>query len=1515
MKRVLTVLLSLALVLSSVTEAFATNINMNVNGNVETVDTNEEKFFNVEFTNEGYVPNAEQVYTMIMGNRIEMWRYSGDKDKSTPGSQNWNTQWGYKDDAWIQQLMDGKINPLTTVNKKIPDEVMTYLKNGGSWNDIRITFQCVNEDGLFINPRDIFKDGKVDAWLKWGQEIELQFYPNFKTDKDNRISDTTKIKLNRGLYPYSYTMFSMWGKSNSKHYGATRVWDVDAGESADKYNGYNLLKYSDILNNKGDLTPGLNLKNFEAGKKLETGGVGADSISTNIARAGNGTFNSGGATGLGFSFPVKVTFEINPVPKETIHLVSEAGFTNLQNIDDTLANLQFYSEREAFMNALKVIGADKMKTRIIEDIPFRNKVIDSLMGDDKYNSDKKAVAMSMLEGIITDDKLTDAAIYKYYISDTDFIDGVDNNIEGTRLVLSAAYALALGEAYETVIEKLQSFDIMEDNITDKLYTNIMASSDEYGFKITLNGDMKNFKKESSNYKAVYSLPTLYFNYNEKDIPQDVLRQYSTAITREMAGKIEAMGDGVGEFVADNSLLSGVKNGDTEGYYVLYPDYFYNLATQVEGDIRNYNITKKDLTQDKMGNTGVLTDDKGGIAQVADTQGIMRNFNNNVNEAVPFAMMAFMDYGGMTFGGSDTEGNIKYSGVYSYTGLISDLGCDVKMDVAKINADKSIDSLVKDVYVGTANRYQKFTGFKSYLIGSEGTMFRMGDKSYKPIVLVYSDKSDAETDDIVKKFLGNNENIPEGIYDYEGVRIAAGSSGINTTGLYPTASQLRNQSDIKIKAYVRDLRPVKLCVNYVDENENNLETRVGNAPVENGRVWACIDSNLTSTFDFICAYVSNNVPSKGLSASTTWNEIARDCPPADEQWLNAPGFIKVSESQEQVVYVKARKKDTEAQVTGDFVIGQQRISKSFNTKDVYKPILRTWGDTNFAPHTWRSYCKSHGYHTHYCSISNVSSDPYCLTFSEWCDANDKIMVGAYGTKVTDNSTGNKPLRRSGSTNDKISPNMRFTLWRGYDKPVAASYADNGNNDEVWSDYGIGSGVIGKRGEISENYTKNIKLSYAVDGSASDNKATFHCSSGGHTATVYGDSKNANTTLAVNVFNGYKTAQTATSGGSKDVVMNGVTMTDVTMDSVKQNTIKFYPYVKMKYEDKYGNIKDLNVLSRYESVITPISTVEIGFRGGANDSITIGSDNWSTHQRALNAHGKYSTLPGGVTYRLGNKDGSLPTVGIKTYSWYIPDDARNAITSGGNRQSDAEKKHNDAAWNLEMAVAGKPIRQKIDVNGTTVTPAQGGTAGWLNNLPFMNDPKYWFMNKNVATQIKDGSVKTDKQYYRIYSDTYGNVYLVHGSNLDYKFNKWNTNEYIISQLNDEWRDVEAKTNLVSCYLKSIIRHEGNDFEFQTDDGKWYSEAFPGLCVYVATTTFNVQLSDEICNTPNTVNMRYVADTATSKEDIYKKYNRTWFMAEPVALKTTYNGKSFGLDWVNLNLRTKDWFIPNASVYDND
>jgi hypothetical protein len=78
-KRILSLLLSLIMLVSMSTDVLAFTINMTSGENdVIQVETGTEQFFNVIFQEKEWEPNAEQVYTMSLGEEVVFWRHSGD---------------------------------------------------------------------------------------------------------------------------------------------------------------------------------------------------------------------------------------------------------------------------------------------------------------------------------------------------------------------------------------------------------------------------------------------------------------------------------------------------------------------------------------------------------------------------------------------------------------------------------------------------------------------------------------------------------------------------------------------------------------------------------------------------------------------------------------------------------------------------------------------------------------------------------------------------------------------------------------------------------------------------------------------------------------------------------------------------------------------------------------------------------------------------------------------------------------------------------------------------------------------------------------------------------------------------------------------------------------------------------------------------------------------------------------------------------------------------------------------
>ena len=77
-KRLLSLALCVVMMFSMSTEVFAITLNMTSGKNeVVQVEPGTDQFFNVIFQEEEWEPNAEQVYTMYMGQNYDMWRHFG----------------------------------------------------------------------------------------------------------------------------------------------------------------------------------------------------------------------------------------------------------------------------------------------------------------------------------------------------------------------------------------------------------------------------------------------------------------------------------------------------------------------------------------------------------------------------------------------------------------------------------------------------------------------------------------------------------------------------------------------------------------------------------------------------------------------------------------------------------------------------------------------------------------------------------------------------------------------------------------------------------------------------------------------------------------------------------------------------------------------------------------------------------------------------------------------------------------------------------------------------------------------------------------------------------------------------------------------------------------------------------------------------------------------------------------------------------------------------------------------
>ena len=358
----MSLLLILTMLFSASIDALAITLNMTVGKNeVVQIQTDNSQFFNVKFQEKEWTPNAEKVYVTYVGEMYDLWRHSGDQNPSKKGSQPWKTSWGTLSDAEMINLMNGKLGNISEfLYGKVPQGVIDYINTGGSWEDIKVTFQCENSEGESLDANLLFVNGAVDGWIKNGTELHFSCKPYFRGAKQ-MIHDGTSMQVRRGLYPYSHTMFSMFTRAdnpkNAVHKGATMVTDKEHGEK-NATPGYDQLYFDHIINTKGDLNGGFKYMNIEK-LRIPSEDETIDSSKTRIGDGG--TFNSGGAIGIRFHFPIKVTFEINPLPgvgeppeEETPDnqiYVSEFSIANMADEATadklaTNASMQAYSNKE-----------------------------------------------------------------------------------------------------------------------------------------------------------------------------------------------------------------------------------------------------------------------------------------------------------------------------------------------------------------------------------------------------------------------------------------------------------------------------------------------------------------------------------------------------------------------------------------------------------------------------------------------------------------------------------------------------------------------------------------------------------------------------------------------------------------------------------------------------------------------------------------------------------------------------------------------------------------------------------------------------------------------------------------------------------------------------------------------------------------------------------------------------------------------------------------------------------------
>ncbi|SCY17687.1 hypothetical protein [Alkaliphilus peptidifermentans] len=233
---------------------------------------------------------ANHIGTNNPSHDMRIWHWSG----GYWGNDHFRIEDDEMDMLASGELSHDALDVTYTLKEDLPDRVITFLNNGGSWDDIEIVFSMKRNDVVWY---DIFRE--KPQWRINGNQIETIIKPKFVVDTIDIIYDSPQMALRMPqIYePYGQQVYSVFTPGGS-HLGAS--WDIE---------------YKDIISHHGELRKD---KNYEH-KRWNGGSDGTKDGSQ--MKIGHGTFSGGGAIAYEFWFQIKAEFYIKDTNEAETHFM------------------------------------------------------------------------------------------------------------------------------------------------------------------------------------------------------------------------------------------------------------------------------------------------------------------------------------------------------------------------------------------------------------------------------------------------------------------------------------------------------------------------------------------------------------------------------------------------------------------------------------------------------------------------------------------------------------------------------------------------------------------------------------------------------------------------------------------------------------------------------------------------------------------------------------------------------------------------------------------------------------------------------------------------------------------------------------------------------------------------------------------------------------------------------------------------------------------------------------------
>ena len=603
--------------------------------------------------------------------------------------------------------------------------------------------------------------------------------------------------------------------------------------------------------------------------------------------------------------------------------------------------------------------------------------------------------------------------------------------------------------------------------------------------------------------------------------------------------------------------------------------------------------------------------------------------------------------------------------------------------------------------------------------------------------------------------------------------------------------------------------------------------------------------------------------------------------------------------------------------------------------------------------------------HYCGETDVSFTDNNLNLkvkNQYESSFRHILatVGAFTPKVIPESGVQYTRSYKGQVVISKNWDYRFVIWRGEDELTLSDYNFT-DSDVSWQTSPINTLVtrVSNTPESTRWTARETDVPLTIllkqdDSGDYTTRGQFSCGHGSSVESIATPDREitANAPVKVYTYSGQPSGSVSSSSPKTISSMSGTTKGNgqgIEGDTV----ISFYPYIRMTYEQMGSTTKhDVNVLSQHKRSLTVNEYFEAGYKKASDINLNITSQQWSVHQLATNPSagnswaGRNKVLPGGALYSVDSDGLSGASIVLRTWQFVSEGENRQRLAEAGtsfgsdpHTVASATQAHQEFVnSSIEAFNNGYFIEQSVnsDPNASNVFSGNYSTVqrgGFGLNGALSDEDKYYMNNDSgsvgdvQSALVQAGSASTSTVFYRVYSDTSGNLYLATGSSYGGVTGATGTRilrkDQSASNLTGTAKELDSRTQVISNFISAIERNTGDDetASWASEDGKWYNEAFE-LVIMVQTSQFGVGLQNPARR--ETVLDPALCPSNSGQSDLFSSaYSSAYrlggysinFPDKGSGYAGTFKGEDINISGIQDMYKSKVFVIPNVNVQDLD